>query len=241
MTTAPLSPAPAAWDNPPSVAPRGTLVLVAGRGEHPGVYERFGTRIAFDGYRVRVVGDPTVDPAATSAEIARLLSDEDLPVPHVLAGSDAGALFAAKLVATGEVAVDALLLAGLPTGTPESWSDELAERTSCPTHRARLEGDSQVRRQALEEPLPPEWFAQADLGRATVPVLGLHGEADRVSPLAGARAAYAAAPQAELVTIAGGKHDALNDATHRTAAATVVLFLERLRLGADAPAIARTS
>jgi hypothetical protein len=40
------------------------------------------------------------------------------------------------------------------------------------------------------------------------------------------------------VSITGGKHDALNDATHRTAAATVVLFLERLRLGADLPPIA---
>jgi pimeloyl-ACP methyl ester carboxylesterase len=243
MTTAPPTPAPAAWDNPTTVAPRGTIVLIAGRGEHPGVYERFGTRIAFDGYRVRVVGDPTTDPEATLAEVVRLFEDENLPVPHVLAGSDAGALFAASLVATGKVSADALLLAGLPTapGSPAAWTDELGERTACPTHRARLDNDPQVRRGALEEPLPEAWFVDADLSRTSVPVLGVHGEADLVSPVDAAREAYARAPRAELVTVAHGKHDALNDATHRTAAAAVVLFLERLRLGDDLAPIAHWS
>ncbi|MGD0560369.1 MAG: hypothetical protein ABSA93_36045 [Streptosporangiaceae bacterium] len=38
--------------------------------------------------------------------------------------------------------------------------------------------------------------------------------------------------------VAGSKHDVLNDVTRRTAAATVVLVLERLRLGADLRLIA---
>ena len=49
------------------------------------------------------------------------------------------------------------------------------------------------------------------------------------SPLAAVRARYAELPDARLISIAGGMHDALNDATHRTAAAQVVLFLEELR------------
>jgi pimeloyl-ACP methyl ester carboxylesterase len=69
-------------------------------------------------------------------------------------------------------------------------------------------------------------------------VLCLHGAADPVSPLADARERYAQAPRAELVSITGGVHDVLNDATHRTVAATIVLFLERLRLGAELPPIA---
>lgn len=69
-------------------------------------------------------------------------------------------------------------------------------------------------------------------------MLALHGAEDPVSPPAHARAAYAAAPAAELVTLVGGRHDALNDISHRTSAATVLLFLERLRAGADAPAVA---
>jgi hypothetical protein len=43
------------------------------------------------------------------------------------------------------------------------------------------------------------------------------------------------------VTIAGGRPDVLNDLSHRTVAATIVLFLERLRLGADLPEIARAA
>ncbi|WP_235486664.1 lysophospholipase, partial [Frankia sp. AvcI1] len=269
MTSAQLSTAPApaptiaAWDNPPAVAPRGTIILVVGRGEHPGVYERFGTRIAFDGYRVRVVGDPTADADAVTADIRTLLSDPDLPAPRVLAGSDAGAAFVAALVATGTVQADALLLVGLPpadadasagtaapadatsiaagatgTGTGATgagatrtgatgagdedgegegrWAAELAARTACPTHQARLSADPHLRRGGLDTPVPPAWLADGDLGRVDLPVLGLHGTADLVSPLGQARARYAAAPRAELVTIDGGRHDALNDATHRT-------------------------
>ena len=72
------------------------------------------------------------------------------------------------------------------------------------------------------------------------PVLGIHGADDPVSPLAAARERYAAAARAELVSIAGGRHDALNDLTHRSVAATMVLFLERLRLGPQRPVIAVT-
>ena len=71
-----------------------------------------------------------------------------------------------------------------------------------------------------------------------MPVLGLHGAVDPVSLLSAARKQYAAAPRAELVSIADGRHDAFNDITHRTAAATVVLFLERLRAGTALPLIA---
>jgi hypothetical protein len=58
------------------------------------------------------------------------------------------------------------------------------------------------------------------------------------SALAVAREKYATAPRAELVSIAGGRHDAFNDIMHRTVAATVILFLERLRNGAGLAPIA---
>ena len=58
-----------------------------------------------------------------------------------------------------------------------------------------------------------------------------------VPVLTAARARYAAAA-VELVSITGGRHDVLNDVAHRTVAATIVLFLERLRLGPGLPPIA---
>jgi alpha-beta hydrolase superfamily lysophospholipase len=246
-----------AWDGPPAVAARGTLIVVPGRGENPGLYERFGTRLAFDAYRVRAVEDPTADPDGVREQVLALLADPTLPSPRVLVGSDAGALFAVSLLVTGTAVVDALVLAGLPVsgevashGTEwdsetewnaeTEWDAELASRTACPTHQARLSADQGLRRGALAAPPPADWFDTAVLDRVEVPVLGLHGADDAVSPIAEAAAQYASSPNATLVRIAGGRHDALNDATHRTAAATIVLFLERLRLGADLPVIAET-
>lgn len=171
------------WKEPEGIAPRGTLIVVPGRGEHPGLYERFGRRVAADGYRVWAVADPTFGADRVTRQVVALLADDPAgetgPAPRVLVGSDTGALF------------------------------------------ARQGG------------------RRAEPAAVGVPVLGLHGGDDAVSPLAGVRARYAGLPAAELVSIAGGRHDALNDQPHRTVAATVVLFLERLRLGADTPAIAR--
>lgn len=242
MTSVSTVPDVVAWDNPPQLAPRGTVVLLPGRGEDPRLYERLGARLGADAYQVRAVADPTRWAAVAIEQVKALLADEELPRPLVLAGSDAGALFAVGLVATGEVDVDALLLAGLPTqaqeAQPADWDDELESRTACSTHRGRLADTENLQRGALFAPLPTEWYERADLAAVDVPTLALHGAADPVSPLAAARERYAAAPRLELVSLVGGRHDALNDATHRTSAATVLLFLERVREGADAPAIA---
>jgi pimeloyl-ACP methyl ester carboxylesterase len=244
----------ASWSEPDGVAPRGTLIVIGGRGESPELYERFGRRIAADAYRVHAVGDPVADPALVTAQVLAIAAEVH---PYVLVGSDTGALFAAGLVASGQVTgVDAVVLAGLPITAeptaaepaaaepadadappPQSWESELAARTACPTHRGRLAGLG-LRRGALYEPIPAGWESLADLGRLAVPVLGLHGTADPVSPLDAARERYRQAPRAELVGIAGGVHDVLNDVTHRTVAATIVLFLERLRLSADLAPIA---
>ena len=241
--------AAAYWTEPAGIAPRGTLVLIPGRGESPELYERFGRRIANDGYRVHAVADPVADPQLATSQVLGVAA---VVRPLVLVGSDTGALFAAGLVASGQVTgVDALVLAGLPAPPeptaqeravgaaprPDSWDAELAARTACPAHRGRLAGQG-LRRGALYEPVPSGWESRADLGRLEQPVLALHGAADPVSPLADARERYAQAPRAELVSIAGGVHDVLNDVTHRTVAATVVLFLERLRLGTDLPPLA---
>ena len=77
--------------------------------------------------------------------------------------------------------------------------------------------------------MPDGWDERADLTAIGVPILGLHGAEDPISPLAAVRPRFAAAPDAELVSITGTRHDALNNMTHRTAAAIIVLFLERLR------------
>jgi alpha-beta hydrolase superfamily lysophospholipase len=248
------------WTEPDGIAPRGTLIVFPGRGELPGVYERFGRRIASDGYRVHAVTDPAANATLAESQAARLAGAAVRgPRPVVVVGSDTGALFAAGLVASGRLGdCDALVLAGLPIvwgapgatgGDPHgpvlaglgtmagSWEAELEARTACPAHRRRLAGPV-LRRGALYDPVPDGWAERADLTAVRQPVLGVHGADDPVSPLPAARARYATAWHAELVSITGGRHDVLNDITHRTVAATIVLFLERLRLGPGQPAIA---
>ncbi|MER5787066.1 lysophospholipase [Streptomyces sp. NPDC001980] len=226
---------PSSWDEPEGLAPRGTLIVLVGRGEHGGVYERFGRRLAFDAYRVRALGDPAADPSVLD-EAAKLLADESLPGPKVLVGSDSGARYAVELAVEPASGADALILAGLPTGpwTADGWETEIEARTGCPTHQARLAGDPAFRRGALDE--TPD-LSDLRWDAVRVPVLALHGKDDPVSPVAAARAAYDGSP-AHLVEFTGGRHDVLNDALHRTAAATVVLFLERLRLSPELPLIA---
>jgi alpha-beta hydrolase superfamily lysophospholipase len=230
------------WDEPAGIAPRGTLVLLPGRGEHGGVYERFGRRIAADGYRVRALGDASSDPEAITEAATKLLRDETLPGPRVLVGSDTGASHAARL-ALDTPGLDALILAGLPTGphpagtAAPDWEDELERRTACPTHRGRLTDDAAFRRGALADPSALE---PPVLDGVSVPVLVLHGAEDTVSPLGEVRRVFLGLPGAELVSLAGTRHDVLNDVTHRTAAATVVLFLERLRLDSGLAPIAVT-
>ncbi|UUU36125.1 lysophospholipase [Streptomyces sp. CA-210063] len=233
----PSSTLSSSWDEPEGLAARGTLIVLAGRGEHGGVYERFGRRLAFDAYRVRALGDPTADPSVLD-EAAKLLADESLPGPKVLVGSDTGARYAVHLAAEQTTGLDALILAGLPIGpwVSGSWETEVAARTACPTHQGRLAHDPGFRRGALDE--TPEELPELRLDLVDVPVLALHGTDDAISPLDGARNAYAGHPAVRTVTFDGGRHDVLNDALHRTAASVVVLFLERLRLSPELPVIA---
>lgn len=226
-----------AFDEPAGLAARGTVVVAAGRGETIDAYQRLGRRLSADAYRVRILPDVTADPVASLAEAEKLLVDDGLPGPKVVLGSDTGALFALILARRPVPGLDAVVLAGLPVPPPADvdligWDDELEARTGCPTHRGVLSAGAAEPGVLFSAQIPTGFIGEA--GHVTIPTLGLHGDADTVSPLATARPHY----PGRLVTIAGGRHDILNDVTHRTVAATIILFLERLKLGADLPAIA---
>ncbi|MDQ0574229.1 alpha/beta hydrolase [Agromyces albus] len=222
----------AAWDEPEGLAPRGTLVVLGGRGETPTVYERFGARISRDAYRVRALGDATADTDAIRRAAVELLTDADLPAPKVLVGSDAGAALALEIAASAPASVDALVLAGLPTRADAAHAIEA--RTACPNHRRVLARETTD--EGRDRTLPPELLG-VTASAVPVPVLAIHGDADVLSPVDDAIAVHRQAPHAELHTVAGGRHDILNDVTHRSVAATIVLFLERVRASADAAPI----
>jgi pimeloyl-ACP methyl ester carboxylesterase len=222
-----------AWDEPAGGTPRGTLVVLPGRGESAAAYERFGRRISADAWRVRLVPVDLDDLDATRTEVEKVLADETLPSPKVLVGADSGATFAAQL--SGSLDVDAVVLAGLAlpgSAAVSSWDDEVEARSACPVHRRVITEDAAFERGALSRALPWTSVTLAPSGR---PTLVLHGDADPVTPAADAVAPYADDPASRVLLVRDGRHDVLNDATHRSVAATLVLFLESLRLGPTLP------
>jgi alpha-beta hydrolase superfamily lysophospholipase len=223
------------------------VVLLHGRGEHPGLYERFGRRLSADAYVVHVLDAwPDRAPAELAAAVDALA--EDAAVPLVLAGSDTGALHALAAAVRTTAAPDALLLVGVPRPAGDGdnsgdsdgdWAGELDARTACPAHRGRLDADPLFAPGALAVPVPADLAAAAEGALATLPelpVLLLHGAADPVSPPATARALAARLPLTTLATVTDGRHDTLNDLQHRSVAALTVQWLERLR---SAPGPAR--
>lgn len=228
---------------PEGLRVRGTILVVPGRGETRATYARFGTRLAADAYRVRVIDAPDLTTENLTALAARLSDaaegtavDDGVVRPLVLIGADSGAAAIAALLgqaAGGEP--DAVVLAGLPglapgtAATAGTWDEELDVRTSCPAHRGALTQDPEVRRGSLDAAIPEAVLTAAYDSEAAVPALLLVGDAD---PLADhealARTAKSLA-RARLSVVHGAHHDVLNDLQHRSVAAEVVTFLENLR------------
>ncbi|MDQ0615810.1 fermentation-respiration switch protein FrsA (DUF1100 family) [Microbacterium sp. W4I4] len=206
----------------PAARVRGTLAMIAGRDETAAVYRRFGLRISADGYTVGVFDGP--DAAAAAAWLG-----EQPEGPRVLVGSDTGASAVLTALAQGDVA-DAAIVAGIVVDTEHTPTD--AERTACPVHLGVLAEQHAAVREPAVVPAAAAGFPDvADLAAVSVPVLAVHGGADPVTPFAQARSVLSAIPDVETVETVDGLHDALNDQTHRSVAASIVLWLERLRTG----------
>lgn len=225
MTAPVLSPAPLRWD--PAAAIRGTVVILHGRGEHGGLYERLGRRLAADGYAVAAPDLPDGEDAA----LAGASTAGPAGAPFVIIGSDTGAVRAVELASVLDPPPDALVLAGLPLAAPgarpprpASWDEELDARTACPVHRGRLTDDSRVIRGGLSEPVGPVPAELPDL-----PTFVVQGDGDQVADIDAVRAVTETSPRACLAVVHGGRHDILNDDTHRAVASYVVLFLESVR------------
>ena len=232
---------------PQGLRTRGTVLVIPGRGETPATYSRFGSRIAADAYRVRVLPQPL--PVESTTTALRQLShtlvtaltdlDGDLVRPLVLVGTDASAATLAALV--GQQSPDslwwpdALVLAGLPGyGSHEidgGWESELDVRTHCPTHRGVLTEDAAIHRGSLTEAVEDELLDLAYGNTVDVPHLLLVGDSDPLADRDSLALAAKALPTARLSVVRSAHHDVLNDLQHRSVAAEVITFLEVVRNG----------
>lgn len=218
---------------PEGLRTRGTVLVVAGRGETPASYGRFGARLAADAYRVRVLAGPS--PSLTDA----VAGVPDLVRPLVLVGADAGAATVGALVAKPWPDApwwpDGVVLAGLPgydTHHTGEWDDELDARTHCPVHRGVLTADPSLQRGAFATTVPAALLDAAYGSTAEQPHLLLVGDADPLASRADLARLAKSLPSVRLSVVRGAHHDVLNDLQHRSVAAEVVSFLEALRGGA---------
>lgn len=225
----------------PQTPPRGLVVLLQSRSDAASYYARFGRRLAADGYLVRVTGRaPTTPEEAAELWNAAVASEvPDGPVLAVAVDTAGGFLAAALSEKRLDVAPSGVVLAGAATpssitdeGSPASLTD-VTGRSACPVHRAVVEqakADTGIMVSSTEVGITLPAHA---LG---VPSLVIHGDADEISPLPRLRKAWTAGP-VELRVVAGGLHDVLNDVHHRSVAAVIVSFAERLRLSPNATRI----
>ncbi|MDL9937284.1 lysophospholipase [Gordonia sp. ABSL1-1] len=237
MTSVVTEPAPAAFDEPTGLAARGTLIVLTGRGESAATYGRLGRRLSADAYRVRIVETGTSPVDETRSAVAELLADDSLPAPKIVVGSDRGANLALELAPELD-GVDAAILVGLlprggtSSGPGDRWEDELELRTACPTHRGILSADPAFTRGTIVG-AGADGSTSGPVPADDVPTLVLHGADDRVAPWRDVLPAFTDRPGTVVRLVTGGRHDVLNDVSHRSVAATIVLFLESLKIGPD--------
>jgi len=219
------------WDEPLGAQARGTLIVLAGRGEATTVYTRFARRLSADAYRVRVVHDVSQDPRSSAALVRSLIAESDV-LPVVLIGSDAGTVLALELASGARSGVAAVIAAGLPSslGILADALTQLDARTADPAHRRLLHDDLALDPLALSRDLPRELTLPVP-ANLRVPVLAIHGAADAIAGVSEVQAYYGKLPNARVAIVHEGRHDILNDVTHRSVAATIVLFLEEVRAG----------
>jgi len=219
------------WDEPLGATPRGTLILLAGRGEAASVYTRFARRLSADAYRVRVVRDVTDDPKASTVTVRALIAESEIE-PVVLIGSDAGSVLALDIASDARSGVAAVVSAGLPSahGLLADAQTQLDARSACPVHRRVLEDALAVDPLALARDLPRELRLPSPAS-VRVPVLAIHGSIDSIASISEVQSYYRQLSQARVAVVNDGRHDILNDVSHRSVAATIVLFLEEIRAG----------
>nr|WP_296773114.1 alpha/beta fold hydrolase [Rhodococcus sp. (in: high G+C Gram-positive bacteria)] len=232
--------------------PRAAVIFLHGYGEHSGLYHRFANSLSADGIDVWALdqighGLTTGDrgdfgslrelgaDASTLGSIARMATPD---VPSIIVGHSLGSVVATLAVLDDSARYDAAVISGAPL-SPLPWLDDGTEQfdldpselSSDPFYLDALVNDpfafvSSDSGQLLAQEFPRAWARfDADLPSLAVPVLAIHGELDRISPVDGVRRWLARVPELELREIAGARHDVLNEIGHRRTAAVIANFI----------------
>jgi acylglycerol lipase len=232
-----------------------------GFGEHVGLYETLGRRLAADGIALHALDaighgrsdgerdlmpswDVYVDDARTLAGLAQA---QHPGRPLVLMGHSAGGVAALLLAQRSPDLAEALVVSA-PPAQPLPWvevdaPDPAETFSTSPEYLDALRTDPLVHRgpvppQTIEALMRtwPEIAAGVAEGRPSIPVLFLHGDQDPMVPVEDSQALVARLPRATLRILPGDLHDVLNehdrDAVHDVVAEFVLAQVRPAAVGA---------
>jgi alpha-beta hydrolase superfamily lysophospholipase len=233
-------------------APRAAVIFLHGFGEHTGVYHRYGFALNAAGIDLWAVdqfghglspgprGDfGSIEDSAALAEALSAAAERERPgLPLVAQGHSFGSIvtlvrlldlpdrYVAGVISGAPVVpIPALLDADSSFDLDPGWL------SADPFYLDALENDPlafvDADGAALARELDRGWDRfGADLPSLSVPTLAVHGEADPVADVGGIRAYAEQIEALTLTEIPDGRHDILNDTTHREVAAAIIEFVD---------------
>ncbi len=179
------------------------------------------------------------DLVADIQQLADLAAAADPGLPLILQGHSLGAIMSAVAATRQPDRYAALVLSGAKLTEPPDFRTDSEEielgagnLSADPDYLRWLEEDPLVftggpqMTASLRRVLPPAWAELVvALPGLDKPVLLVHGEADPVSAVAGARYWAAVLPHARLAIFPGARHDVLNETVHEQVAAVIAQFI----------------
>jgi acylglycerol lipase len=195
-----------------------------------------------EGFPGKVTGlEDWVEDAAALLEMARRDAG-DMPV--FLLGHSLGALISATYVARNPGAVDGLVLSGIAVLAGSALLASMSDPDAPGIPPEAVSRDPEVVRAYVEDPMvfydrvPPEANAAAlaaaiEVNQSgpliTVPVLMVHGSADAIADVDGARELFAqlGSEDKELIVYDGLYHEVMNEPEQERVLADIVAWLDR--------------
>lgn len=234
-----------------STDPRAAVIFLHGFGGHTGLYHRYGfalNSVGIDLWAVDQFGHG-LSPgdrgdirnleasSALAEQLTELALAETPGIPLVAQGHSFGSvvtlirlLGAPDRYRVGVISGAPLIPIAALLDADSSFALEPAWLSADPFYLDSIENDPLAFAYADDAALGREmgraWDSfGAELPTLAVPTLAIHGSADPIAPIGVVRAYAEQIEPLSIVEIAGGRHDILNDVTHRKVTATISAFV----------------
>jgi alpha-beta hydrolase superfamily lysophospholipase len=231
--------------------PRAAVIFLHGFGEHTGVYHRYGFALnaadidlwAADQFGHGLSPGKRGDFGSIEAsvgladQLATLAQTETQGIPLVLQGHSFGSAVTLSRLIDGPDPYRAGVISGAPLvpiagllDADSSFDLDPSWLSADPFYLDSLDNDPLAFVDAdgvsLARELDRAWGRfGADLPKLRVPTLAVHGSDDPIADVGAVRAYAEQIEPLRLEEIAGGRHDILNDVTHRAVSDAIIEFV----------------